>query len=366
MKKTFALCLALILVLSLAACAKTGAASSASAAVSSGTSAASSGASASSAEKSAAASAASSGSQITISYGHGFSPDSPQAKAVEEFKTRVEKESNGRIVVNVFPSGQLGSAQEMFESMQMGTQEMALLPTARLSGFDASLQVFDLPFLFPDKETAYKVFDGDIGRHVLDTLSSTGVKGLAIYEDGFMQFTSNKKIEKLSDFKGLKMRSMESPIKMEQFKELGCNPVPIDFNELYNALQQNTVDGQENPLATIVPSKFYEVQDYMLLSSHAYLAQLVLVSGSWFDGLDAEAQEIISRNALEIAAWERDLVAKAEVGYLKTIQDSGTTVFELSDANRQEFVDATAGVYDVAKTVIDPNLIDEVVSACGK
>ena len=117
------------------------------------------------------------------------------------------------------------------------------------------------------------------------------------------------------------MRSMESPIKMEQFKELGCNPVPIDFGELYNALQQNTVDGQENPLATIVPSKFYEVQDYMLLSYHAYLAQLVLVSNAWFESLDEEAQQI---------------------------------------------VDATAGVYNVAKNVIDPELIEAVVDACKK
>lgn len=303
-------------------------------------------------------------SEIVINYGHGFAPDSPQALSADEFKSRVEAESNGRITVNVFPSGQLGSAQEMFESMQMGTQEMALLPTARLSGFDASLQVFDLPFLFPDRETAYEIFDGEIGQQVLDTLSSTGVKGLAIYEDGFMHFTCNKKIESLADFKGLKMRSMESPIKMTQFESLGSNPVPIDFNELYNALQQNTVDGQENPLATIVPSKFYEVQDYMLLSNHAYLAQLVLVSESWFNSLDTEAQEIIARNALEIAAWERELVAEAEKDYLKTIEDSGTVIYELSEDARQEFVEATAAVYDVAKTIIDPALVDAVVSAC--
>ena len=179
-----------------------------------------------------------------------------------------------------------------------------------------------------------------------------------------MHFTCNKKIESLADFKGLKMRSMESPIKMTQFESLGSNPVPIDFNELYNALQQNTVDGQENPLATIVPSKFYEVQDYMLLSNHAYLAQLVLVSESWFNSLDTEAQEIIARNALEIAAWERELVAEAEKDYLKTIEDSGTVIYELSEDARQEFVEATAAVYDVAKTIIDPALVDAVVSAC--
>ena len=353
MKRILALVLTLILLLGLASCAKTqpaAAPSVGSAPVASDTN----------------PQASASVVTIEINYGHGFSPDSPQALAVEEFKSRVEKASDGRIVVNTFPSGSLGSAQEMFESLQMGTQEMALLPTARLSGFDPSLQVFDLPFLFPDKETAYSIFDGEVGQKVLDTLNSTGVRGLSIYEDGFMHFTSNKMIRTLADFSGLKMRSMESPIKMEQFKELGCNPVPIDFGELYNALQQNTVDGQENPLATIVPSKFYEVQDYMLLSYHAYLAQLVLVSNAWFESLDEEAQQIIIDAARSTAAWERDLVAQKDVEYLQAIKDSGTTVFELSEEDRQAFVDATAGVYNVAKNVLDPELIDAVVDACKK
>lgn len=301
--------------------------------------------------------------KVVINYGHGFNPGSPQAKSVDEFKARVEKESNGRITVNVFPSGQLGSAQEMFESMQMGTQEMALLPTARISGFNANLQVFDLPFLFPNKSKAYEIFDGPIGEKVLATLETTGVKGLAIYEDGFKHFTSNKKIETLEDFKGLKMRTMESPIIMEQFKKLGANPVPVDFGELYNALQQNTVDGQENPLATIVPAKLYEVQDYMLFSEHAYLAQLVLASGIWFNQLDAETQAIITRNAKEIAAWERNIVAQQEEGYIKTILDSGTRIFYLSETERAKMRTATEGVYTIARSIIDSALLDEVLNA---
>ena len=118
---------------------------------------------------------------IEIAYGHGFNPGSPQALAADEFKARIEAETDGRIQVTVFGAGQLGSAQEMFESMQMGAQEIALLPTARISGFSPSLQIFDLPFLFPDKETAYEIFDGEVGATILETLESTGVKGLAVY-----------------------------------------------------------------------------------------------------------------------------------------------------------------------------------------
>lgn len=156
-----------------------------------------------------------SGDVIEITYGHGFNPGTPQARAAEEFKARVEEETDGRVQVTLFPSGQLGSAKDMFESLQMGTQEIALLPTARISGFSPTLQIFDLPFLFPDKETAYEIFDGEVGEQMLATLDSTGVKGLAIYEDGFKHFTCSKKLETLEDFKGKKFRTMESPIIME-------------------------------------------------------------------------------------------------------------------------------------------------------
>ena len=307
-----------------------------------------------------------SGDVIEITYGHGFNPGTPQARAAEEFKARVEEETDGRVQVTLFPSGQLGSAKDMFESLQMGTQEIALLPTARISGFSPTLQIFDLPFLFPDKETAYEIFDGEVGEQMLATLDSTGVKGLAIYEDGFKHFTCSKKLETLEDFKGKKFRTMESPIIMEQFNALGANPVPVDFAELYNALQQGTVDGQENPLVTIDSVKLYEVQDYLLLSEHAYLGHVFLVGGAWFDGLDADLQEIIARNAKEIASWERGLVAEEEDGYLQTIRDSGTSVIELSEAERQKMKDATADVYDVAKDIVGEELLDLVVKAANQ
>lgn len=303
---------------------------------------------------------------IRITYGHGFMPNTPQARAADEFKKRVEKESEGSIWVDVFPSGQLGSAREMFEGVQMGTQEIALLPTARISGFNPTLQIFDLPFLFPDKNTAYKIFDGPIGQKLLSTLEANGVKGLAIYEDGFKNFTCNKKIAKMDDFQGLKFRTMESPIIMEQFKALGANPTPIDFSELYNALQQGTVDGQENPLVTIVSVKLYEVQNYMLLSNHAYLGHVFLVCKDWFDGLDEKKKEIITRNAKEIATWERHLVAEEEVGYLKTIKDSGTVVLNLSTEEREKMRAHMKNVYDIAEGIVGKDLLNLVTEAVEK
>ena len=167
-----------------------------------------------------------------IAFGHGFMLETPHHKASLRFKELVEQRSGGRVKVNVFPAGQLGSAKDMFEGLQMGSQQIALLPTARISGFNPKLQLFDLPFLFPNREIAYKVFDGPVGDELLKTLERNKVVGMAFYEDGFKHFTCSKPISKPEDFKGTKFRTMESPIIMEQFRSLGANPTPIDFGEL--------------------------------------------------------------------------------------------------------------------------------------
>ena len=303
--------------------------------------------------------------KISVVYGHGFAPGSPQALAAEEFKTRIET-ACPQMSVEVFPSGQLGSAQEMFESVQMGSQQIALLPTARISGFNSSLQIFDLPFLFNDKETAYKMFDGEVGANILKTLEKNGVYGLAIYEDGFKHFTANSPLTGISSFKGKKFRTMESPIIMEQFKALGANPTPVDFSELYTALQQGTVDGQENPLVTIDSVKLYEVQKYLLLSSHAYLGHVFIVNKAWYDSLSADEKKEVNTIAKEVASWERALVAEKETGFLETIKNAGVTVNSLSEAERAKMEEAVAGVYKVAENIVGKDLLDSVLTALGK
>jgi tripartite ATP-independent transporter DctP family solute receptor len=300
---------------------------------------------------------------IKISYGHGFMPETPHHKAVLRFKELVEERSNGRIEVNIFPAGQLGSAKEMFEGLQMGTQEIALVPTARISGFNQKLQLFDLPFLFPDRVTAYKVMDGPVGSVLLKTLKENGVVGVAYYEDGFKHFTSNNPIQKLEDFNGSKFRTMESPIIMEQFRAMGSNPTPVAFSEAYNAMQQGVVDGQENPLVTITNMKFYEVQDYLLLSSHAYLAHVLMFSEPWFNKLSTEDQEMLTEIGREIASWQRNLVAEEEEQYLQTIRDSGTKILELAPAERERMKAVMGQVYIIAEDVIGKDILDQALKA---
>lgn len=303
---------------------------------------------------------------IEINYGHGFMPETPHHKAAIKFKEEVEAETDGRVEVNLFPSGQLGSAREMFEGLQMGTQEIALVPTARISGFAPELQLFDLPFLFPSRDIAYDLMDGEVGDELLSVLDSQQIKGVAFYEDGFKHFTANKETSSPDDFNGVKFRTMESPIIMEQFKALGANPVPIDFGELYNSLQLGVVEGQENPLVTIENMKFYEVQDYLMLSEHAYLGHVLIFGNDWYESLPEDIQTILYEKGREIAKWQRQAVQDEEVNYLKTIEDSGTKVVKLTEEQRQTLKEVTLPVHDEYIKLFGDDLLNKVYDEIEK
>ncbi len=299
------------------------------------------------------------GKVIEIGYGHGFMPETPHHKAALKFKEEVEAATDGRVKINIFPSGQLGSAREMFEGLQLGTQEIALVPTARISGFAPELQLFDLPFLFPTREIGYEIMDGEVGTELLDNLKSQKVKGVAFYEDGYKHFTSNKPIVKLEDFKGQKFRTMESPIIINQFKALGANPTPIDFGELYSSLQLGVVDGQENPLVTIVNSKFYEVQKYLILSEHAYLGHVLLFGDDWYNKLPEDIQKILYDKGREIAVWQRQAVQDEEKSYLQTIKDFGVDIIELTPEQKEELKQTTLSVHQEYVKLFGNDILDK-------
>lgn len=303
---------------------------------------------------------------IEVNYGHGFMPGSPQDLSAQMFKEEVEEKTDGKIHINIFPSGQLGSAREMFEGLQLGTQEIALVPTARISGFAPELQLFDLPYLFPNREIAYEIMDGDVGTELLDGLESQFVKGVAFYEDGFKQFTTNKKIDSTEDFKGQKFRTMESPIVMDQFKKLKANPVPIAFSELYNSLQLGVIDGQENPIVTIDNMKFYEVQKYLIKTDHAYLAHVLLFNDMWYKELPEEYQKILYEAGRNAAVWERAEVARVEDENMKTIQDSGTEVIEFSPEENEKIKQQLEPVYDVYRGMFGDEILDKTLNEVKK
>lgn len=303
---------------------------------------------------------------LKVSYGHGFTPETPHHRSALKFKALVEERTGGKVGVDVFPGGQLGSAQEMFQNLQIGNLEIALLPTARISAFAPKLQLLDLPFLFPSRQVAYQFFDGPIGEKLLGMLEGKGIRGIAIYEDGFKNFTSNKLIRTSDDFKGQIFRIMESPLIIEQFKSLGAQPIPMAFAQVYNALKQGIADGQENPLVTIVNMRFYEVQKYLLLSEHAYLGHVFMFSKKWFDALPKDIQKILSASGRELAAWQRQAVADEEKKYLQIIRDSGTRVFDLSDSEETKMRQITFPVHKVMEGVLGRELLEQTYAEIEK
>lgn len=294
-----------------------------------------------------------------IKIGHDLSEDTPQHKGAELFKKLVEERTGGKYEVQIFPSNQLGTDRETTEFIQTGAVQAALIPSAKISSFAPSLQLPDLPFFFPSREVCYAFLDSEVGQEILDGLTPKGMLGVSFWESGFKQFTANRDLRTPDDFKGLKFRTMESPIIIEQFKALGANPVPIDFGETYNSLQQGVVDGQENPLVSIVRMRFYEVQDHCVISNHGYLGYVFLFSKRWMDKQPADMREILITAAREVAPFQREETVRREKEFIDTIEKSGTKVTFLTPGQLEVFAAATRPVHAKFEKTIGKELMDK-------
>ena len=292
-----------------------------------------------------------------IKLAHDLSEDTAQHVASEKFAQLIKERTGGKYEVKIFPSNQLGNDRETTEFLQFGSVQAALIPTAKLGLFAPSLQLPDLPFFFPSREITYAFLDSEVGLELLAGLSQKEMVGVAFWESGFKHFTANKALRSPADFKGLKFRTIESPILIEQFKALGANPVPIDFGETYNALQQRVVDGQENPLISIVRMRFYEVQSHVMLSSHGYLAYAFLYSKPWFDKQPKDMQKILTDTAREVAHFQREETVRREKDLIAVIEKSGTTIVQLTRAELDSFAEATRGVHGKFENAIGKDLM---------
>ncbi len=304
--------------------------------------------------------------QYVMKFGHDMPEDSAQHVAALKYADLVKERTKGRVEIRVFPAQQLGTDPEMVQQAQMGTLEIVLPPTAKISGFAPALQLADLPFLFPNKEICYRVLDGPVGDKLLAMLDSKGLKGVSFWESGFKQMTANKPIRKPEDFAGMKVRVMESPILIAQYKQVKANPIPIDFAETYNALQQGVVEAQENPLASIVNMKFYEVQKYTMLSNHGFLGYAFLFSKKVYDGLPADVQQTLRDTARELASFERQDTARREGGYVERIKKGGSQVIEFTPQERQAFEKAFLPVHKQFEKVVGEDLLKEAYAHIDK
>ena len=304
--------------------------------------------------------------QTVIKFGHDQPETSTHHQAAVKWKQAVEARTKGAYEVQLFPKSILGSGVQMVEQLQAGAIQAVAVPSAWIAPIVPDVQVLDLPFLFPSREVLYKVVDGPVGAEILIPLNKANLQGVAYWESGFKQFTGNFPIRQPKDYEGHKIRTMPAPVIMEQFKAFGASPVAINFTELYNALQQKVVDGQENPIATIALMRFFEVQKYLTLSDHGFIAYIFVMNKSFLDGQPADMRQILAEEARAAGRYQRDIIAKSEAGHLDSFRKAGVQIIELTAEQRAMFQKASERVYDwyaEKKGAATLNLIREAVKS---
>ncbi len=300
---------------------------------------------------------------FTLKLGHIADAQNPYGQGADKFAELVKEKTKGAVEVQVFPSSQLGNQRDLIEGLTFGTVDMTLTSTAVFGNFVPEMGAFDLPFIFRDVEHAYKVMD-TVGMEVAKLAEKKGIMTLSIMENGVRHMTNSKRpIREPEDMKGLKMRVMEQPVYIEMMKALGASPTPMAFSELYTALQKGVIDGQENPLAHIYTSRFFEVQPYISLSAHTYSAEPLLISVSTWKKLPAEHQAALLEAATETRDWERALCRKLEGEFMEKILASGKSAIN-DDVNKPAFAQATKGTWKIFADKVKggQEIIDAIVN----
>jgi len=295
---------------------------------------------------------------ILIRFGHGSAETNERHLAVMEFKELVEERSNGKMEVIVYPNEQLGSEAEMVESVTFN--DLQMVAAATFNQYDQRISAFELPYLFPSAEVAYRVLDGEVGKTIAEPLLDDNLRILAYFENGFRNITSNVPINTPEDLKGIKIRTPEVPVAIDTFQALGANPTPLAFGELYMSLQQGTVDAQENPIANIHANKFNEVQDYLIMTGHQYTPLPVAISDEFWNSLSKENQEIVQQSALDAAQFHRDLLKENEAKMIEELKAAGMEVIE---PDPEPFREAVSGVYDKYRKIFGDEFMDMLLNA---
>jgi tripartite ATP-independent transporter DctP family solute receptor len=303
--------------------------------------------------------------QYTIRIAGGaVGPEHSLTKTFNFLKEKLEENSDGKFKVDLKVAGELGEDREIIEAMQMGEVHLASPSPAALGGFNKSVAILDMPFLFADRETAYSVLDGEPGKMILTNLEESGFKGLGYFENGFRNVSNNvKPIESIEDIKGLSIRTMQNQTHIEAWKLLGANPTPMAFGELYTALQQGTVDGQENPFGLILANKFYEVQKYITVTNHVYAPNVVITNKEFIEGLPEDLQEVFVNAVNEAIDYNRQLAQEEETTAREALEAEGMEVYEFSKEDLQKMQEIVEPVYDEFKDDIGADVVKTFLEA---
>lgn len=274
--------------------------------------------------------------QQTVTLGHSLSAESHYGVGAEAFLTTLEELSGGAFTGEQSPAGVLGGERDMIEGLQIGSIDVVITSTGPLGNFVPEVYALDLPFLFRDYDHARRTLDGDIGQELLAKIDENNLVGLAWSENGFRHVTNSRRpVNGPADLEGLKLRTMENRVHMAAFQEMGASPTPMAFPELFTALQQGVVDGQENPVTVITATKFWEVQDYVSLTGHVYSPAVVLASPVLMDGLSDEEKGWFYEAARASAAATRAEVNRLEDAGVAMLRENGMEV--ITDIDKAPF-----------------------------
>ncbi len=276
------------------------------------------------------------------------------------------KESNGRLEIKHFPNNMLGDDRTVTESMLMGDIALVQTQPSVLASMVPDLYVWDAPFLFDKIEDAWKCLDGPLGHAVNDQVESKGLKYLAALENGYRHYTNNKVAVRVpADVKGQKLRVMETDLQIAMWKNWGANPTPMAFTEVISALQQGTIDAQENPLSIIDSNKLYEVQHYISLTGHLFSPHCLYINKEIYDGLDADLRAALDKAVAAYQTAQRARAVELNALSVEKFKKAGCEVIELTDAERNQWRQAAIDgkVYDMVRAKMEhPEYLDKILN----
>lgn len=296
-----------------------------------------------------------------VKIGYALAPNSHYGAGANAWAGAVERATGGAFVFKQFPSSALGGERELIEGLQLGTVEAAIVSTGAISNFVPDVGVTDVPFLFRSSAHARAVLDGPIGQEILGKFKARGLIALAWGEQGFRHITNGKHaIVKPEDLKGLKIRTMENPVHITAFKTLGASPTPMSWPEVTGALQQGTIDGQENPISVIASAKLASVQKYLTLTGHVYSPAVLMLSPKFWDSLSEPQKIAFTAGARDGAAAMRQYVDDVERKGVDDLKAQGMQVTEIT--NKAPFQAALAPANRQYASKFGKDLLDRIAN----
>lgn len=293
---------------------------------------------------------------ITIKVGHALSPGSSFQVATEAIASEVLAETNGRVRIEVFHSGQLGTENEMVDAIKFGALGGGVINSGIFAALDPIFAVTNLPFAWPTREQAYSDFDGKLGDKLEDALAQQGFVTLSWFETGYRHITNNTRpIRTLADMSGIKIRVAQDKIRLDTFNALNAEAAPLAFGELYSALEQGVFDGQENPIEVVKNYSLHEVQKYISLTGHVWASSVFIVSADIWEKVSKDDQAVIRKVSQQWQNKQREMINTSESDFLEFLKEHGMEVNEVDDI--QPFKDAVRPVWDALENQVGADVV---------